>query len=170
MFIAHIPIGLCLARWVSRRPLTKQLALIAACGAILPNLDLLRFYLLDNGQIHHHAYWTHLPAYWAVFMGLSILGFKLLKKPIPIELTVFLLAIFSHLVLDSVAGDIRWLWPVSDRGYPFVVVPSTHAKWYMSFLQHWTFKVEIFISLLALFMAGWKHGYKSQKNTRAHSS
>lgn len=169
MFIAHIPVGLCIARAVTRQPLTWRTALTAGLGAIFPDLDLLRFYLIDNGQVHHHSYWTHLPAYWGAFIILLMLGAKLFKKRIPKECAVFVLAVVSHLLLDSVAGDIRWLWPFSDNGFKLVTVPVSHGKWYLSFLHHWTFKFEILISLLALLMSVTGHGYKDPKSTRTHS-
>ena len=72
-------------------------------------------------------------------------------------------AVMSHLILDSVAGDIRWLWPFSDEGFQLVTVPTTHTKWYMSFFHHWTFKLEICISILGLLVAGFNDGHKNPK-------
>ena len=163
MFIAHIPIGLCLARLVTKRKLTAPIITIAAFGAIFPDLDLLRFYALDNQQIHHHAYWTHLPVYWIGIIAIIFIGLKLLRRRLPMYLTVFFTAVMSHLILDSVAGDIRWLWPFTDEGFQLVTVPTTHTKWYMSFFHHWTFKLEICISILGLLVAGFNDGHKNPK-------
>ncbi len=55
-----------------------------------------------------------------------------------------------HMALDSIAGKISWLWPISDISAPLVVVQATHSHWVASFLSHWTFKVEIVITILAL--------------------
>ncbi len=167
MFIAHIPVGLGLARIISRQPLSLSIALGAGFGAIFPDLDLIRFYLLDNHQRHHHDYWTHIPAIWvAIILGWSVIC-KFLKRPFGKLPLVFFTAVFSHLVLDTMAGAIEWLWPFSDKGFHLVTVPAAHAKWYISFLRHWTFLVEVFISLAALCVAFSDYGYKDTKDTGA---
>ncbi|MDA8708179.1 metal-dependent hydrolase [Hellea sp.] len=153
MFVAHVPVGLALARIIMRQTLSVKIMAVAALGTICPDLDLIRFYIFDNHQRHHHDYWTHIPAVWA----LIILGWfalcKFIKRPFGILPTVFFAAALSHLVLDSVAGEIQWLWPFSDKGFHLVTVPATQAKWYLSFLTHWTFGVETLLSAMALFVA-----------------
>lgn len=153
MFIAHIPVGLAAARFASRNPLTRPILYVAIIGAIFPDLDLIRFYVFDNHQRHHHDYWTHIPGVWIGIM----LGFygvmKLCKTPFGVCHIVFFTGIFSHLILDTVSGQIEWLWPVSSRGFQLVTVPATHIRWYLSFLMHWTFFVEIALSLIAIKIA-----------------
>lgn len=68
MFIAHIPTGLGLARIISGRPLDLSIAVVAIIGAIFPDFDLIRFYLFDNHQRHHHDYWTHIPGIWLLII------------------------------------------------------------------------------------------------------
>jgi len=53
------------------------------------------------------------------------------------------------MALDSIAGSIAWGWPLSAAAYPLVVVHPTHGHWILSFLNHWTFKVEIALTLIA---------------------
>lgn len=167
MFIAHIPVSLALARIVSRRPLGLSIIAVASFGAIFPDLDLIRFYLFDNHQRHHHDYWTHIPAIWVmIILGYSVMC-KFLKRPFGMLPLVFFTAVFSHLVLDTMAGAIKWLWPFSDKGFYLVTVPATHSKWYLSFLTHWTFAVEVIISILSLCVAFIPQGYKGAKNARA---
>jgi len=167
MFIAHIPIGLGLARIVTRRSLTLPVVMVAAFGAIFPDLDLIRFYLFDNHQRHHHDYWTHIPMIW----GLIVLGWfgfsKIRKRSFGALPLVFFVAVFSHLVLDTMAGAIEWFWPFSDKGVYLVTVPATQSKWYLSFLTHWTFALEVFISILSLCVALSRYGYKNTKDTSA---
>ena len=63
MLTAHLPAGYCLARLSPRRaPYVLAAALL---GAVLPDFDLLAFYLLDGRSIHHHRYWVHVPLFWA---------------------------------------------------------------------------------------------------------
>jgi len=170
VFIAHIPVGLALGRYISRRRLGMPVVIVASFGAIFPDLDLIRFYLFDNHQRHHHDYWTHIPVVWgAIILGWFMVS-KLCRRSFGILPSVFFAAVMSHLVLDSMAGAIEWLWPISDKGFSLVSVPATHTKWYLSFLAHWTFAVEIFISLAALCMALTPYGYKDPKDTGAPAS
>jgi hypothetical protein len=142
----------------------------AALGAVFPDFDLIRFYLFDNHQRHHHDYWTHIPAIW----GLIALGWWALMKAfnrrfgtLPL---VFIAAVFSHLVLDTMAGEIEWAWPFFSHGFTLVTVPATHVKWYLSFLTHWTFALEIFVSITALCVALSGNGYKDTKDAGAVAS
>ena len=164
MFIAHIPVGLAIGRLVSQRPLKISVTLAAITGAIFPDLDLIRFYFFDNHQRHHHDYWTHIPAVWVcLMMGWGVV-MKLSKKSFGTLPLVFFIAVLSHLILDTMAGAIEWFWPFSDKGFHFVTVPASHSKWYLSFLTHWTFTVEVFVSLLALGVALSGHGYQDAKD------
>ena len=167
MFIAHIPIGLVLARVITKRRLTLPVIAIAAFGAIFPDLDLIRFYLLDNHQRHHHDYWTHIPMVWGLIMLVWLGLAKILKWPFGTLPLVFFVAVISHLILDTMAGAIEWGWPFSDRGFHLVTVPATQEKWYLSFLTHWTFALDIFISILSLCVALIPYGYKDAKNAGA---
>jgi inner membrane protein len=63
---------------------------------------------------------------------------------------VFLLAVWGHLLLDSVASDIWWLWPWLDSPFSLVVIPAIHTPWWLNFLLHWTFAVELGFVLLAV--------------------
>ena len=167
MFISHIPVGLGLARIITRRPLNASIALVAGLGAIFPDLDLIRFYFFDNHQRHHHDYWTHIPGIWLmIVLGWGLMC-RFLERPFGMLTGIFFAAVFSHLILDTMAGSIEWLWPFFDEGFHLVTVPATHVKWYMSFLTHWTFGVEVFISLIALCVAFRANGYKNAKDAGA---
>ena len=170
MFIAHIPVGLGLARIISRRPLNLSVVLVASFGAIFPDLDLIRFYFFDNHQRHHHDYWTHIPGIWLMIILAWALARRFLGRPFGIVTLIFFGAVFSHLILDTMSGAIEWLWPFFDKGFHLVTVPATHAKWYISFLTHWTFAVEIFISLVALSVAFYRYEYKNSKDAGAIAS
>ena len=164
MFIAHIPIGLALARLITKRLLTFPVIAIATFGAIFPDLDLIRFYFFDNHERHHHDYWSHMPAVWVLIMLGWLCLAKLFKRPFGKLPLTFFVAVLSHLILDTMAGAIEWLWPFSDKGFHLVTVPATHVKWYLSFLTHWTFALEVFISILALCVAFTRYGYQDAKD------
>ena len=54
-----------------------------------------------------------------------------------------------HLVLDSIAGSVRWLAPFSQHETTLVTIPPGPHGWIRSFVTHWTFGVELAICLAA---------------------
>ena len=75
-----------------------------------------------------------------------------------------LIGVFIHLILDSVAGGILWLYPFSDLSYALIKVPSRYSFWVLNYVFHWVFYLEIFLVLTALYLLigdflkdrGWK--------------
>lgn len=167
MFIAHLPAGYLVARFAASRlgvEATPGLMLAGMAGGIFPDIDLIYGALVDGGRIHHHQYWTHLPVLWltlsiaATFLHRRFLSDTLLAGRFggrfhKHQLLVFLLGIWSHLFLDSVAGDIWWLWPWLDTPFSMVHVPSIHSPWWLNYLLHWTFFLELATVTLALSLA-----------------
>lgn len=148
MFIGHLPGAYLVFR--ATVPDIDKLAFIAAMiGAVAPDLDMLWFYLVDSRAHHHHAYLTHRPILW---LGIVLTGL-LLRLRLPragVVLAFFGAGGMVHMMLDSIVGEIAWAWPVSEATHPLVTVQATQSHWILSFLTHWTFAVEIAITLLAL--------------------
>ncbi len=147
MFIAHLPAGYLTARLVARRldvPASPGLVLAGLAGSIFPDIDLLYATLINHWSVHHHRYWTHLPLVW---LAISAVALLLLRRSDAARqtVTVFLLAVWGHLLLDSVAGDIWWLWPWLDAPFSLVTIPAIHSPWYLNYLLHWTFALELVI-------------------------
>lgn len=154
MFIAHLPTGYitttALAPFFQKQGVTyKQLMICGLLGAIAPDFDLLYFFLVDNQQHHHHMYFPHLPIVWLVLLGLSLLWFKLNPRYSSLAL-VFSINGFIHLLLDSVVGDIWWLAPVIDKPYALFHIEALHQPWWLNFLLHWSFLLELSICLVAV--------------------
>lgn len=149
MIIAHLPSGYLLARAAGyRRGLMLGAALL---GAVLPDFDMLYFHFVDHA-VHHHRFWPHIPAVWLV---IALVVLPLAAKLRPgwfAPLAMLLAGVFLHLLLDTWAGSIMWLWPVSDQFFQLVTVPATQSSWVLSFVLHWTFLAEIGIVLAALFV------------------
>lgn len=145
MFIAHLPAG-----WLATRALRDAGARRALMvGAVAPDLDLVWWWLVDHGAVHHHRYLTHLPAVWALAALVCIATLR--HGPRRVTLA-FCLGVLLHIALDTVAGDVAWLWPASDRLFSLVTVPPTRGHWVWSFLTHWTFALELLVVVTA---AGW---------------
>ena len=146
MLTAHLPSGYLLARVMPRSiPALMPAALI---GAVLPDLDMIWFHLVDQGAVHHHRYWVHIPFFWAV-VALFVLPVATRLRRFPTAL-VFFAAIFLHLMLDSIGGGILWGAPVSGHLFSLVEVPATRSHWILSFIFHWTFVAELMIWAAAI--------------------
>ncbi len=161
MFIGHLPGAYLVFRTAA--PNLGKLAFAAAMlGAVAPDIDMLWFYLVDDRGHHHHSYLTHRPIIWA---GILLAGIMIhvWASRTGTFLTFFGAGGLVHMVLDSITGEVAWLWPFSDATHPLVIVQATHSHWILSFLNHWTFKVEILITVIALivFVVTWRRSKRS---------
>lgn len=157
MFLAHLPVGSLVAHALSSgapRAQSRMILVASLVGSVLPDVDMLWFHLVDHGRVHHHRYWTHVPLFWAA-LALPLLVAVARLWPAPMRAVVaFFIAIGSHLVLDTVVGDIQWLQPISDRFVHLVTVESIEGEhWIWSFVLHWTFAVEIALLVVAIAVA-----------------
>lgn len=155
MITAHLPSGYVL--YHSLPSVHRQAPWVFAAailGAILPDLDLFWFYFVDDRAFHHHRYWVHAPAFWAFIAIVTLPLIAWLKPHLNRAATVFFLALFVHVFLVSLVGDIMWLWPVSNEMYAVFSVSPTHENWILSFLLHWSFgfALAIWATALALFL------------------
>lgn len=161
MFIAHLPAAY--LAFKTAAPRLDRIALAAGlAGSVFPDIDLLRFYLIDARSVHHHEYLTHRPAVWAVVALVGLLTLRFRKLRIGGVVSCFAIGALIHMALDSITGSIAWGWPVSAASHPLVTVPRTHDNWILSFLTHWTFRVELGIVLLAGIVAFAAH--RKRKN------
>lgn len=155
MFIAHLPSGFLLAKLVPNKILMhsswRVILFSVLVGSVFPDFDLLYFYLIDARQHSHHTYLTHIPFYWAV-LYVFIAGICIGKKYIIplIIFSVFVLGVFLHLFLDTVAGGILWKYTLNSEYVTFTYVSAKHGWWVLNFILHWTFTFEIAITLFAI--------------------
>lgn len=156
MIIAHAPSGYILATSIMRRiasaPVTAK-AVVAAgiVGALAPDFDMMYFHLIDNRQTHHHKYISHWPIVWLTLAATSALWFSYARqsKAAALLLVVCLGGVL-HVALDSFVGDIWWFAPFIDQPYAMFTVPARFKPWWLSFILHWSFAVELAICIWAL--------------------
>ena len=165
MFIAHIPTGYIYAVSIIKSikkieiP-TRPIICSAVLGSILPDFDLIYFYLIDHRQTHHHKYITHWPLLWIslVFMSYIIYAFSSHKKFGLLSLIAFS-SCTIHIILDTVVGDIWWFFPLVDKPFALFTVKALYEPWWLNFILHWSFSLELAICSFAAFI------YIKRKNT-----
>ena len=158
MFFAHIPAGYLVSRALVRgNPFPLKFVLFAGmAGGMLPDIDLLYLYLLDSTPQHHHTYWTHLPIAWLGCTALAWVAARKCSAACRLGLAAFLLGWLSHLLLDTLTGDIWWLYPLVDQPYSLVKIEALYQPWWMNYLLHWSMAVEAAIIALAVWLEGTK--------------
>lgn len=151
MLIAHLPAGYLMARRIAPRLAAapagaRRLMAVGLAASVLPDIDLMYFYMADGRQTLHHDYWTHIPAFWpaAVLVAAALLWLARMKIPWR-EFLMFLAGIFLHLALDTPTGGIAWGWPVSLQRILLVEIPARFDWWVWSFVLHWSFLAELVI-------------------------
>ena len=153
MFIAHLPAGYLLTKFIQNRTGDKRcrVMITGLVASVIPDLDLIYFYLWDNQQSVHHSYLMHVPLFWLCLSAITVVCLRLSdKKYLLIYLGVALANIMLHMVLDSIAAEIMWLYPFSNWQLNLVKVPAQYHWWVWNFVLHWTFMLEITIIITAL--------------------
>lgn len=149
MIIGHLPSAYLVFKIGSPRGLSSAVFLVGMAGALFPDIDFLWFYFVDNRGHHHHEYLTHRPAIW---LGLLIVFFvftRLTVNRLGLLGVSFCAGALTHMAFDSIVGKIFWLWPLYDYSVTLVTVQATHSHFMLSFLAHWTFKVELAVTAIA---------------------
>lgn len=161
MFIAHLPAGYISTKYIINKADTASLGpgntklymVVGLIAAMLPDFDMVYFYLIDNRQHLHHGYVTHLPFFWAIpviLWALISLIFK--NKKSLLFAAIVGVNVFLHLFLDTFVGKVRWLYPLSNMDFYFFDVPARYNWWVWNFVLHWTFLFELTILFIAGFI------------------
>jgi len=161
MFIAHAFGGylgtrLCLKSQVGQELSERRWMSFLIFGiicSILPDIDLLYFYTLDHRQHPHHQFWTHMPFFW-ITVSLFVYALGRWKfRPYAALISLLLLGgTFMHMILDSVAGGIFWLYPLSDTYFKMFTITPRFQWWVLNYIIHWTFLAEVAIVASALWV------------------
>ena len=157
MFIAHLPSGYILAKLLNQKIKhskisTKAFFTVVMIGAIFPDIDLFYFYLFDHRSVHHHKYFLHWFSFW---IPIFLMSWFYLAKSKYNSSTAYMFSLFSsaallHICLDTFFGDVWLFAPFIDRPYVFFEVSARYQPWWLNFILHWSFFVEIIICIIAL--------------------
>jgi len=165
MFIGHLPAGYIISALLRPRLQwagTQETRFVFAgmLGAVAPDFDMLYFHLVDHRRHHHHTYFVHFPLLW--FGLLLAAGVWLLsgRKQCHAALAfIFTLNGLAHMVLDSIVGDIWWLAPFVDQRFSLFAVPALYKPWWLNFILHWSFALELAIVGFAVYL--WRRPLQS---------
>lgn len=159
MFIAHLPAGYLATRGLNRRfglapDRARSLLAVALLCSVLPDFDLLWFYLVNDRQTAHHAYITHWPLFWIAVAALAaMMPWGEHRRTALAYIATGATCLLLHMAMDSFAAEIYWLRPFSDFHLNVVEVPARFDWWVWNFVLHWTFAVEVAICIAALTVA-----------------
>jgi inner membrane protein len=160
VFIAHLPAGYLATRLIlhhhpAPEPLRRRLLALGMIASVLPDLDLLWFYFVDHRRQVHHAYLPHLPLAWIALFAVAALVLRVrgAGRTAWLVMVVFASNILLHVLLDTTAGGIRWLWPFSRAEFAMSHVEARHQPWVLNFILHWTFALELAILAAAVWYA-----------------
>jgi hypothetical protein len=158
MIIGHLPAGYIVSKLLfpcfeSRGILFRPFLWAGVLGAIAPDLDMVYFHLVDHRQHHHHTYFTHFPIVWGSLLLLSLIWFSTAQIKMRAALAmIFSINGFIHMFLDSIVGDIWWFAPFIDQPFAFFTVPALYKPWWLNFVFHWSFAVELTVVLWAVLL------------------
>ena len=159
MFIAHLPAGYLATRLLLRgrevpRTMRRRLMTLGMAASVLPDLDLLWFYLVDERRQVHHAYLPHKPFAWLAALAVAAGVMRMMRAPRSAWMALAVLAVnvMLHIVLDTTAGGIRWLWPWNEAEFAMSQPAARYRPWVLNFVLHWTFALEMALVITALWM------------------
>ena len=158
MIIGHLPAGYIVSKLMfpyfeARRAVSKLFLWAGVLGAFAPDFDMAYFYLVDHRQHHHHTYWSHFPIIWLSLLFFSLIWFYSARTKSSAALAViFSINGFIHLLLDTIVGDIWWLAPFVNKSFALFSVPALYTPWWLNFLLHWSFALELAIVAWAAYL------------------
>ncbi|WP_305890928.1 metal-dependent hydrolase [Methylomonas rosea] len=158
MIVAHLPAGYIVSTLMFHRfekyGVPRLIFLRAGLlGRIAPDLDMIYFYGFDHRAHPHHSYFSHFPSVWLLLLTLAILGFQHCRhKKLPLLALIFTCNGMLHMLLDYISTNIYWLAPFVNRPFALITVPSVYQDWWLNFLLHRSFALEILIVLWAAYL------------------
>jgi len=137
-------------------------------GSFFPDIDIFHFYLIDGRKHLHHSYWTHMPFFWLIALCLLLLISMIRKNKNLRNASIFFISnIFIHLLLDTVAGGIYWLYPFSKGMVTLLEVPVKSTSWIFNFVFFWTSTVEGILIILAALLCRKESFPKINQNNKS---
>jgi inner membrane protein len=139
-----------LPRFTAARIKNRYFVTAGMFGAIAPDIDMIYFYVVANREKHHHLYFPHFPVVWFCLLIVTYGWVTISERKTYASIAfIFSLNGLVHMILDSVAGDIWWFAPWSNVPFSMFTVSARYETWWLNFLLHWTFLIEILVFVVA---------------------
>lgn len=119
-------------------PETQRLLWYGFAFGAIPDLDMFaaffktRSLVIQNDKKSHRTYITHTPIFWIGVVGITVIITRDL-----VFSSIVLLAPMSHLFLDTIEDEIRWLWPFVKKPYRILRRTNDLTLPKESFFSYW---------------------------------
>jgi inner membrane protein len=124
-----LPAGYILIKKLQARYDYNKYTWVGLLASILPDFDVISFYI-NHYEIPHHDYWPHYPFYWLLIGIFAFPVIHLIKIEKYRMMFIFSFAnIFLHLFLDTITGEVKWLYPFSDQYISFFNWQLIYSFW-----------------------------------------
>ena len=155
MIFSHAPAGFLVALVTKKlwdKGLTKRQTLwifiIGTFSALVPDIDVIYFYLLKAEMTHRELFTHSFILYIVISLIIFLIGYLLKKQFIKAIAIVFFFSTLSHLILDSMTAGVPWLYPINNFLYGFLSIPFLNNGFYGQNLFVFTLSTEVLIFLL----------------------
>lgn len=157
MILGHLPAGYVLSklsyyRFYNFVDSYRTYLFWGIFGSVAPDLDMFYFHFIDHRHTNHHKYVSHYPIVWVTLIAISLFMSKFTRVRHGIYVAIFSLSGFVHIILDSIVGDVWWFAPYVDHPFSIATVTARYHPWWINFIIHWSFFLEIMIFIWALWI------------------
>jgi len=111
MYLAHLPSGYLLGKFLQNKLKVDKYLPYSLIGSIAPDFDLI-YAEIVNYPYDHRYLPTHTLFAWLAGLLLFLMLRKLLSLKLDIKVLIFFFSgVLTHLILDTIVGEIMWLYP-----------------------------------------------------------
>lgn len=160
MIFAHAPASFIVTFFTKKiwqKNLTKRqtfwIFIIGAISGAIADIDTFYYYLVAATSTHRQMITHTFFLYLVIFLTLFLIGYFKKNQFIKSGALVFILATFSHLLLDSLGSGVAWLYPFNKLLYGLLNISFLNQGFYGQnlFFINFTFEFLIILVFLSIF-------------------
>jgi len=157
MLFAHAPVGF-LISYFTRKFWNRGLSLaqfyilliLGAFFGVFPDLDVFYYYFVNARALHREVIFHSFVLYLVIFAILYFVG-RVMKNAFCRALSfVFFFGTLSHLVLDSLAAGIMWVYPINHRLFGLLIIPQIADSFFGQYFTLINFSLEVVLTILGI--------------------
>ncbi len=157
MIFSHAPAGF-LASFLTKKwwgrglntVQTRTLLILATIFGIIPDLDVFYYYLFNAQVLHREIILHSFFVYALITIIIIFVSHKFKNRFWQAVGIVFFIGTFSHLLLDSLAAGVMWLYPIQSRLFGLLIVPTIANSFFGQYFTLINFIFEFSISFFAI--------------------